>query len=163
MTDIITTTGFRTVTARNPATGEVLRQFECATPDHVYEAVGAARSAQKLWAELELDARKKVLREFLRVLHEQKIEVAEAISLETGKPVAEALVTEVVVVLDAAKFMLREVSRFLRPERVRHSNPMMKAKRSYLLREPYGVIGIISPWNYPFSIPAVDVMNALMC
>jgi len=39
----------------------------------------------------------------------------------------------------------------------------MMAKRSYLLREPYGVIGIISPWNYPFSIPAVDVTAALVC
>jgi len=163
MTDIITTTGFRTVISRDPASGEVLRQFECATPDQVYQAVDAARAAQRSWVATDLNARKEILRAFIHELHSRKSEVAALISQETGKPRVEALVTEVVVVLDAAGFLQRELPRFLRPERVGHANPMMKAKRSYLLREPYGVIGIISPWNYPFSIPAVDVMNALMC
>jgi len=163
MTDIITTTGFRTVTARNPATGEVLRKFECATPGQVYQAVDSARAAQKTWAATDVNARKEILHAFIRELHARKSEVAVLISRETGKPLAEALVTEVVVALDAADFLLRELPRFLRPERVGHANPMMKARRSYLLREAYGVVGVISPWNYPFSIPAVDVLNALMC
>src|SRR5579859_4344027 len=163
MTDVITTTGFRSVVSRNPATGETLAQFECATPDQVYAAVGDARTAQKKWAALPVDERLSVLKRFQRELHEHKDEVAELISRETGKPSVEALVAEVIVTLDAAAFLLRHTRKFLRPEHVGHSNPIMKSKRSYLLREPYGVIGIISPWNYPFSIPVSDVMAALVC
>jgi len=65
------------------------------------------------------------------------------------------------VVLDAAKFLLDNVPAFLHPEPVPHANPVMKLKRGVLCREPYGVIGIISPWNYPFSLPSVQTLTAL--
>jgi acyl-CoA reductase-like NAD-dependent aldehyde dehydrogenase len=45
---------------------------------------------------------------------------------------------------------------------VPHSNPIMKLKKGMLLREPYGVIGIISPWNYPFSLPSIQTLTALV-
>jgi acyl-CoA reductase-like NAD-dependent aldehyde dehydrogenase len=63
--------------------------------------------------------------------------------------------------LDAVSFLRRELPRMLRPERVSHGNPVMRVRRSYLVREPYGVIGIISPWNYPFSTPASETLAAL--
>src|SRR4029077_18867851 len=47
-------------------------------------------------------------------------------------------------------------------EPVPHGNLLMKSKRGYLLREPHGVVGIISPWNYPFSIPATQIFAALI-
>ena len=47
-------------------------------------------------------------------------------------------------------------------EPVPHANPAMKAKRGRLLREPYGVIGIIAPWNYPFSILTIETLSALV-
>src|SRR5262249_35614502 len=84
------------------------------------------------------------------------------ITREAGKPLAEALGTEILVVLDAAKFLLDNAFAFLRPEPVPHANPVMKLKRGVLCREPYGVIGIISPWNYPFSLPAVQTLTALV-
>src|SRR5262249_51935226 len=65
------------------------------------------------------------------------------------------------VVLDTVKFLLDTLPAFLRPEPVPHSNPVMKLKRGLLCREPYGVVGIISPWNYPFSLPAVQTLTAL--
>jgi succinate-semialdehyde dehydrogenase/glutarate-semialdehyde dehydrogenase len=103
-----------------------------------------------------------VLREFQRRLHENKTEIAEAISREAGKPVAEALTTEVLVVLDAARFLIENAYRLLRNEPLPHGNLATKLKRGQLLREPYGVIGIISPWNYPFSIPATETLAALV-
>ena len=51
---------------------------------------------------------------------------------------------------------------FLRDEPLPHGNLAMKTKRGKLVREPYGVIGIISPWNYPFSTPAVETLAALV-
>jgi succinate-semialdehyde dehydrogenase/glutarate-semialdehyde dehydrogenase len=103
-----------------------------------------------------------VLRQFQRRVLEKKSEIAEAITREAGKPVAEALTTEVLVVLDAARFLINNAHRLLRDESLAHGNLATKLKSGRLVREPYGVVGIISPWNYPFSIPATETLAALV-
>ncbi len=103
-----------------------------------------------------------ILRKFQKLLHEQKSEVADLITSEAGKPSVEALLTEVLVVLDSARFCIENAYNFLREEPVPHGSLAMKTKTGRLLREPHGVIGIISPWNYPFSIPATESLAALV-
>lgn len=152
----------RKVVSVNPATGEVLRELECAAASDVFAAVARARAVQVAWAEADVQKRIAVLREFQFRLHEKKLEIAEAITREAGKPLAEALTTEVMVVLDAARFLIENAHRLLRDEPVPHGNLATKLKRGRLLREPYGVVGIISPWNYPFSIPATESLTALV-
>src|SRR5437762_8074456 len=66
------------------------------------------------------------------------------------------------VVLDAARFLIDNAYGLLRDEPVDHGNLAMKTKVGRIVREPYGVIGIISPWNYPFSIPATEAVAALV-
>jgi acyl-CoA reductase-like NAD-dependent aldehyde dehydrogenase len=146
----------------NPATGEVLRELECVSESDVFAAVERARTAQAAWAELGLRRRIDVLRQFQARLHARKSKIAAAITREAGKPVAEALTTEVLVVLDAARFLIENAWSLLRDEPVPHGNLATKLKSGYLVREPYGVIGIISPWNYPFSIPATETLAALV-
>jgi succinate-semialdehyde dehydrogenase/glutarate-semialdehyde dehydrogenase len=152
----------RKVSSVNPATGAVLRELECASESEVQGAVARARAAQVAWAEIGVLGRIAVVREFQGRLHEKKSEIAEAITREAGKPVAEALTTEVLVVLDAARFLIENAYRLLRDELVPHGNLATKLKRGRLVREPYGVVGIISPWNYPFSIPATETLAALV-
>ncbi|HEY1676119.1 MAG TPA: aldehyde dehydrogenase family protein [Candidatus Sulfotelmatobacter sp.] len=145
----------------NPATGAVLRELECATEREVFDAVTRAKSVQPAWAALGVKRRIAVLREFQSRLHARKSEIAKAITREAGKPIAEALTTEVLVVLDAARFLIANAWGLLRDEPVPHGNLATKFKRGRLVREPYGVVGIISPWNYPFSIPANEALAAL--
>ena len=102
-----------------------------------------------------------IIQRFQQLLNDRKQQVARVINSEAGKPVAEALLTEVLVVLDAARFLLQETYGFLREQPLPHGNLATKAKSGRLIREPYGVIGIISPWNYPFSIPATETLAAL--
>ncbi len=146
----------------DPATGGLLRQLDCATPEDVVAAVQKAAAAQPAWAGLGVRRRVKILRDFQRRLYDRKDAVAELITREAGKPVAEALLTEVLVVLDATGFLIENAYALLRDEPVPHANLIMKAKRGWLRREPYGVVGIISPWNYPFSIPATESLAALV-
>jgi len=146
----------------NPATGEVLREFEPASAAAVQAAVARAKAAQPGWNALGVRKRVGVVREFQSRLQQRKREVAELITREAGKPQAEALTTEVMVVLDAARFCVERAYELLRDEPLPHGNLAMKTKRGYLRREPYGVIGIISPWNYPFSIPATESLAALV-
>jgi acyl-CoA reductase-like NAD-dependent aldehyde dehydrogenase len=152
----------RQIASVNPATGEVLGALECTGEPEVHAAVLRAREAQLLWAAIGVRRRIEVLRQFQRELLEKKHEIAEAITRESGKPVAEALTTEVLVVLDAARFLIENTYRLLRDEPVPHGNLAAKLKRGSLLRQPYGVIGIISPWNYPFSILATETLAALV-
>ena len=96
----------RKIVPVNPATGEILRELECAGEGEVEAAVARARAAQAAWADLGLRHRIAVMREFQAKLFARKSEVAAAITREVGKPLAEALVTEVLVVLDAARFLI---------------------------------------------------------
>src|SRR5215469_3503722 len=146
----------------NPSTGRVLGEIECATDSEVSAAVERARLAQPAWVELGLARRIAILREFRAKLHGRKSDVAAAITREAGQPLAEALVTEVLVVLDAARFLIDHACALLRDEPIPHGNLATKLKKGRLVREPHGVIGIISPWNYPFSIPATETLAALV-
>ena len=152
----------RKIASVNPATGEILRELDCAGEREVEAVVARARAAQPAWASLGLRRRIALVREFQKKLLEKKSEIAAVITREAGKPLAESLVTEVLVVLDAARFLIDNAWNLLRDEPVAHGNLATKLKRGCLVREPHGVIGIISPWNYPFSIPATEALAALI-
>src|SRR5580698_6251376 len=154
--------GRASIVSTNPATGEVLGELPCAQPDDVHAAVLRAKAAQPEWQATPVSERVRVLRKFQRLLTERRDAVAGLICREAGKPAAEALATEVLVVIDAAEFCIRAAHRFLRDQSLAHGNLAMKGKRGKLVREPYGVIGIVAPWNYPFSIPAIETLGALV-
>jgi acyl-CoA reductase-like NAD-dependent aldehyde dehydrogenase len=146
----------------NPATGEVLGELDSAGPAEVRAAVARARAAQPDWHAWGVRNRIRVLGRFQQILLARKSDVARRITQEAGKPHAEALTTEVLVVLDAARFLIENGFGLLRDEILPHGNLVLKTKSGRILHEPYGVIGIISPWNYPFSIPAVETLAALV-
>src|SRR3984957_17314327 len=152
----------RRLASVNPATGEVLRELDCAGAGEVEAAVTRARVAQVAWADLGLRRRIELIREFQGRLYAKKPEIGDAVTREVGKPLVEALVTEVLVVLDAARFLIDNAWGLLRDEPLPHGNLVTKLKSGWLVREPHGVIGIISPWNYPFSIPATETLAALV-
>jgi len=150
-----------TIISTNPATGEKLAELGCATPEEVHEAVRRARQAQPAWQARPVKERIAVLKRFQRKLCDRRDEIAQLISREAGKPTVEALNTEVMVVLESAAFCIRTAYRFLGDEPLPHASIAMKTKRGKLVRQPYGVIGIIAPWNYPFSTPAIETLGAL--
>ena len=152
----------RKVVSVNPATGEMLCELQAASEPEVRDAVARARAAQPAWLELGIRRRIAILKNIQRLLNERMSEVARLITREAGKPYVEALTTEVVVVLDAARFYIENAFRLLHDESLPHGNLVLKTKSGHIVREPYGVIGIISPWNYPFSIPATETLAGLV-
>ncbi|MFL6386978.1 MAG: aldehyde dehydrogenase family protein [Terriglobales bacterium] len=145
----------------NPATQEIIGTLPNLGANQIAESVSRASGAQVRWAATPVQQRLKILARFAELLCEQKDSIAAVISREAGKPEAEALSTEILVVLDTVKYLQNHVPAFLKPEPVPHGNPVMKLKGGTLLREPYGVVGIISPWNYPFSLPSIQTLTAL--
>ena len=148
------------IRSRNPATGEVKGEVEAATPEEVEEAVESARAAQRPWSSRSVEERLEVLDVFQNHLIRRREEVARTISAETGKPVGEGLVTDVIPVVDAVRF-LREKGPEVLESDLDLGNLMVMDRESKIVREPVGVIGMITPWNYPLGIPGSQVVYAL--
>ncbi|HKG93860.1 MAG TPA: aldehyde dehydrogenase family protein, partial [Gemmatimonadaceae bacterium] len=146
----------------NPATGEVWRAYEPASPDEVRRAVARAREAQREWAARPVRERARVLERFRRALYRRRLEVADLISRENGKPAAEALGTEVSVVLDYARFYARKAPGALRGSWFTPASLAMWRKRVRIGYEPYGVVAVVSPWNYPFMLAGGVMLPALV-
>lgn len=145
----------------NPATGEPLSDYSSACAEEVTAAVARARQAQLWWSQLPLLRRCALLRRLAQLLCSERENLARVITSESGKPLQEALLNDVMVAADAALFCADNAASVLRPQHIPHGNPGLRFKRGQLSFEPLGVIGIISPWNYPLSIPAADAFAAL--
>jgi succinate-semialdehyde dehydrogenase/glutarate-semialdehyde dehydrogenase len=145
----------------NPATGQPLGEYPIASAAQVAEAVARARQAQLWWSQIPLRRRAAVLRRLAKLLAAERESLARVITAESGKPLEEALLSDVMVAADAAGFCAGNAASVLRTQSIPHANPAMRLKRGRLSFVPLGVIGIIAPWNYPLSIPAADAFAAL--
>jgi acyl-CoA reductase-like NAD-dependent aldehyde dehydrogenase len=145
----------------NPATGEPLAEYPVFSARQVGEAVARARQAQLWWSQTPLVRRGAVLRGLARLLIAERDALAKVITAESGKPLAEAVLSDVMVAADAARYCAENAAVVFAPQPIPHDNPAMRFKRGEIMFTPLGVIGIISSWNYPLSIPAPDVAAAL--
>jgi acyl-CoA reductase-like NAD-dependent aldehyde dehydrogenase len=146
----------------NPATGELVGAVPVTAPDDVQSIVDAVAEVQPVWAALTLEERGRCLERAAQVVLEQDDDIRDLIAREQGKPRAEAFAMEVLPTVDALGWIAREGARILADEKISMPQAFLKTKRSSFVYEPLGVIGIISPWNYPWSIPLGEVGLALM-
>lgn len=151
-----------TLTVRNPATGETLAEVPAATKEDVDAAVARARRAQPAWAALSVEERAARLRALQHELLEGREDMARTIVQETGKPFVEALGVDVLAALDSLKWVTTHGPKVLRTETKRLANPLFLGRVSHIEHAPLGVVGIISPWNYPLAIPLGNVVYALL-
>lgn len=149
----------RFLRAVDPATGEELGQIPCVTPQQAQDAVRRARAAQADWGARSVRERVRALRPLLEVIVDRRDQLAQLISREVGKPRFEALSAEVLPTLDLLDYYLRHAEGLLAPERLKHR--LLFTARSTLHHEPFGVVGLITPWNYPFFLTAGIALGAL--
>lgn len=145
----------------NPANRKELGQIRISTPEEIHATVANAGKAFRQWRAVKLSERLQLVEQFRKLLFENQEDVAKLITCETGKPRVEALVSEVFAVLETCDWLKKNAARVLSPEKV-HLNPLFfPGKRSYNVFEPLGVIAVVSPWNFPFSIPVATMLTAL--
>ena len=145
----------------NPATLEEVGRVRTTPPSDLDAIVTEARRAQQRWAAAPARERGLVVRRASDYVRDHHAEIAELIARENGKTLTEAYLMEVLPVVDTFAYVARYAAKILAPERVHDPQLFYKTKKHYLERPPIGVVGIISPWNYPFTIPAGEVAIAL--
>ena len=148
------------ITSINPATGEPIGDVPDMAASEVRAAVETARAAQRAWAELSIDARCRRVLRYAEVVMERAEEVIDLLVREGGKTRLEALGMEVVLVADLVRYFAKHAPQMLAPEAI--PLHLMKHRASYLHFVPRGVVGVIAPWNFPFSIPIGETMMALI-
>jgi succinate-semialdehyde dehydrogenase/glutarate-semialdehyde dehydrogenase len=146
----------------NPTTGEIFGYTEENTITELNDAVTAAHTAQKEWALRSFSERKKHLYKVRSFIVENADRIAEVISTSMGKTRMDAMSTEVLPAAMAITFYCKAAPKFLKKKHLRGGSILTINKRSVLEHVPFGVIGIISPWNYPFGIPFHEVTMALI-
>lgn len=149
-----------TLVSYNPATGEELGTAPLAGPSEVAEAVAQARRAQASWHELGFAGRKAALLRWRDAFVAARDEVAELITRENGKPLAEAA-TEVLASCEFLAHYAQNAESLLHDEAIRQLNPAVANKETFLAYEPLGVIAVISPWNYPLHLTMAEASGAL--
>jgi len=160
LTTLVTTAGPRpTRPSTAPWDGSVVGEVPACTSDDVALAVGRARAAQPAWAALPVARRAAVVRAFADLVLDREVEILDLVQTETGKNRLSAFEELADVALTAA-YYARTARRHLRPRRRRGAIPVLT--RAIELHQPKGVVGIISPWNYPLTLAVSDAVAALL-
>src|SRR3954454_4243796 len=139
------------IAVENPATGETIAHVPNMSADQVAELAARARRAQPGWQALGFDGRAEVMNELRRWLIRNRDRVIQTIVDETGKAREDAQLSEVFLVAEGIKFWSKKGGRYLADEKVRSSSFFTFGKRMYVRYHPFGVVGVIGPWNYPLS------------
>ncbi len=152
--------GRRRLRLSSPARLEPLGEIEVATASDVALALERARKVQPEWAGSGFRARQRLLERAVKILVERQEEFLDVIVSETGKPREEALVTEILAACDALQFYAKRAGRILADRTV--PLHLMKTKKLRISYRPLGVVGIVTPWNFPFLLALNPTAQALM-
>ncbi len=152
----------QTIQSINPATKQIICEVPVFSEAKVEEAVSNAWHAFSHWQSTDYAYRAKKLEDFRRVLVREADSVSALVTKEVGKPIVESYLAELSGPLDCCLYLAKNTEQILQEQAIHFANPLLFSKRSLITFPPLGVIGVIAPWNYPFSIPTMTILAALM-
>lgn len=147
----------RTVTA--PATGDPIGEVPTATTDDIEAATADARSAQRTWADRAVADRVAAVSRFHDLVLDRRADLADVVQAETGKARQDAI-EEVLDVAVNARYYANVADSLLSTDRRRGALPLLTKTVEH--HHPHGVVGVITPWNYPFTLAISDAIPALL-
>jgi succinate-semialdehyde dehydrogenase/glutarate-semialdehyde dehydrogenase len=142
-----------------PMTGAPLAGLPQSVPADVTVAYAAARAAQRLWSRMPIEHRARIFLRFHDLVLARQEQLLDLIQLESGKARVHAF-DEVADTAMVSRHYARRASGYLRPRRHLGAFPLLS--QTVELRHPKGVVGIVSPWNYPLSMSITDAIPALL-
>ena len=124
----------------NPATGEVISKVKCTTPEQLEEIVTKAKTSQKEWRTRTCEDRVRILKDCIKELSKASDQMVKLITQEMGKPILEAE-EEVGCAVNDQEEYFNVLLQSIKPKKY--------GKNNTVVRHPYGVVAIMSPWNFP--------------
>jgi len=149
------------VQVENPATLELLGEVSLASSEDCGRAVEAAQKAYSAWRDISRQEKRRIFLKAKDILLRKSNEIARLIALEKGTPLAEALTVEVLTILETLHYYGHNQKKSQAPRRVRPQVPLLAHKKCRYLFQPLGPSLVISPWNFPFMIPFLDIISGL--
>jgi succinate-semialdehyde dehydrogenase/glutarate-semialdehyde dehydrogenase len=146
----------------DPSTGEEIGRAPQMDASGIAAAVMKAREAQSGWSRLNYRERAQFILRAREIVLDQLEQIATLISRETGKPKTEAISMEIVPTLDLMHYFAHNAGRLLDQRKIDLAQYGLLGRSSYVIYKPLGVVGIISPWNFPWATPLDEVVMALM-
>jgi succinate-semialdehyde dehydrogenase/glutarate-semialdehyde dehydrogenase len=150
------------IVSKNPATLQEIARFQPTTPEEVRLKVEEARKALPFWSSLSFKERGAFLMKAREYILQHLDEIAHTITEDNGKPLVEAISADILPVCDLIAYFSKNTEKLLRREKIDIGVMGLLGRRSRLHYQPLGLVGIISPWNFPFSIPMSGTIMALM-
>jgi acyl-CoA reductase-like NAD-dependent aldehyde dehydrogenase len=155
----VTASGEATTRTVEVFTGAPLAELPTSSPEDVATAVATARRAQPAWAATDVAERLRIVRAFAALVLAERATLLDVVQAETGKARWDAF-NEVLEPVLTANYYLRKAPGLLRSHRREGMLPLLVRTGEH--RRPKGVVGIISPWNYPFALSLSDAIPALL-
>lgn len=149
-----------TFTVVNPATGAPIREVTVHGRDEVLREMARVRAAAPRWGALHVAERARRIERVAAVVSRRMDEIARVVSSENGKVIPEALLHDVGPTLLVMQYFTKHAERILSPEPIHLA--LAKHRKSYVSYHPKGVVGVITPWNFPFFMPGSDVAMSLL-
>ena len=144
----------------NPATGELLDTVDVTSKQEAQDAVNLSRKAQQEWKHVSFKERAEILLNFRDILIDQAESFATLLTKENGKTLQESLGMEIIPVCDLIGYFANRAEQILAPKAI--PLHLLKHRYSYVHYKPRGVVLVISPWNFPFTIPMGEAIMALL-
>ncbi len=151
-----------TIVSVNPATLENLGEVEVFSKSQVEETVRKARKAFEMWSQTTIRERIECIVKAKNYLIENSHIFAEFITKENGKPLIEAISADILPVMDLMDHYIKNSHEIPQKENISLGKWSLLNKSSYIEYVPLGIIAIISPWNFPFSIPMGQIVTAII-
>ncbi|SNR37234.1 betaine-aldehyde dehydrogenase [Haloechinothrix alba] len=149
------------IDVHSPANGSVVGRVPERSAEDVGTVAGELRERQHSWEALGVAGRVAWLERYRDWLLDNEDRLARVLQSETGKPWAEATI-ELPYVADLINYYCAHAESFLAPETPPAHGPLTLTKRQRLVRRPYPVVGVITPWNFPLALALVDAIPALL-
>ncbi|WAA13835.1 aldehyde dehydrogenase family protein [Fervidibacillus halotolerans] len=144
----------------NPATGKKVGEIPETKIEEIPIFYKRARQAFISWSDLPIERRLSYLKNVKSIIVDNLDTIVETIATDTGKVPTDALVSDVMPVLDAIDHIVKHAPHVLSPKKVK-TPLLLFGKKSYVEYMPRGVVLVISPWNYPFQLSLVPALSAL--
>jgi acyl-CoA reductase-like NAD-dependent aldehyde dehydrogenase len=146
----------------NPADGTVVGEVPLTPPEKVEDVVLSAQQGFEEWSSIPLEKRARILVSAQQLMIERSGPFAETITLEMGRPLSESYGIELEASIDLVGYYAKRARKFLADRRVPLHNIFFIWRGSSVHFQPLGVLGIITPWNWPLLIPLGGIVTALL-